>query len=173
MHQPTPGKTIHIEPIIKIKGNDNVVEKFTYLGSTFSKSFVMDDEFNTRFTKVSAGFGWLNRNVWNQKGISEAVKIKLYQAVVLTTLLYGCEMWTTYQWHIKKLNHFHMTCLSEEDSQHHMAKTHPQHWSFNLGFSYQHLNHLDAITASLGWSCCLHLRLPLPEETALQQIISG
>ena len=36
--------------------------------------------------------------------------------------------------------------LSEEDSRHHMAKTHPGHQSFN--FSSQHLHNLDAITAS-------------------------
>ena len=33
------------------------------------------------------------------------------QVVILSTLLYGCETWTTYQHHIKKLNHFHTTYL--------------------------------------------------------------
>ena len=35
----------------------------------------------------------------------------VYKAVVLTTLLYGCEAWTTYGRHIKKLDAFHMRCL--------------------------------------------------------------
>ena len=35
----------------------------------------------------------------------------MYRAVVLTTLLYGCETWTVYQRHARKLNHFHTTCL--------------------------------------------------------------
>ena len=30
---------------------------------------------------------------------------------MLPTLLYGCETWTVYQHHAKKLNHFHTTCL--------------------------------------------------------------
>ena len=112
MHQPAPGKP-YVEPnIIIIKGQWlKVVEKFTYLGITVSKSIVMDDEVNTRLAKVSAAFGQLNRNVWNWRGIFEATKIKVYQAVILTNSLYGCEMWTTYQWHIKKLNHFHTSCL--------------------------------------------------------------
>ena len=111
MHQPALGKP-YVEPYITIKGQRlKVVEKFTYLGSTISKSIVVDDEVNTRLTKVSAAFGRLNRNVGNQRGISEATKIKVYQAVVFTTLVYGCETWTTYQWYIKKLNHFHTTCL--------------------------------------------------------------
>ena len=70
----------------------------------------MDDEVNTRLIKESAAFSRFNKNVWNQRGISEATKIKVHQTVILTTLLYGCETWTTYQWHIKKLNHFHTTC---------------------------------------------------------------
>ena len=66
---------------------------------------------NARLAKASVAFSWLISYAWNRRGISEVTKIKVYRAVILTTLLYGCETWTTYQWHIKKLNHFHMTCL--------------------------------------------------------------
>ncbi len=38
-------------------------------------------------------------------------KIKVYKAAVLTTLLYGCETWTVYQHHSRKLNHFHTTSI--------------------------------------------------------------
>ena len=70
----------------------------------------MDDEVNIRLAKVNVTFGELNRNIWNQRGILEATKIKVYQAIFLTRPLYACETWTTYQRHIKKLNHFHTTC---------------------------------------------------------------
>ena len=73
----------------------------------------MDEEVNIRLAKASAAFDQLNRNVWNRRDISETTKIKVYRAVVLTTPLYGCETWTTYQRHIKKLNHFHTTCLQK------------------------------------------------------------
>ena len=90
MHQPVPGKP-YIEPNIAIKRQQLiVVEKFTYLGSTLS--IIMDDEVNTRLSKGSAAFGRLKRNVWNWRGISEATKIKVYWAVVLTTPLYGWEI---------------------------------------------------------------------------------
>ena len=57
MHQPMPRKT-YVESNITIKGQClKVVEKFTYLGSTLSKSIVMDDEVNTRLIKVSVAFG--------------------------------------------------------------------------------------------------------------------
>ena len=31
--------------------------------------------------------------------------------MVITSLLYACESWTTYSRHLKKLNHFHFNCL--------------------------------------------------------------
>ena len=52
------------------------------LGSILSKSIVIDEEVNTRHAIASAAFGRLNRNVWNQRGIPKATKIKVYQAVV-------------------------------------------------------------------------------------------
>jgi len=49
--------------------------------------------------------------VWDRRGIATETKIKVYKAVVLTTLLYGCESWTVYQRHSRKLNHFRTTIL--------------------------------------------------------------
>ncbi len=83
-----PGKP-YVKANTTIKGQLKVVEKLTYFGSTLLKSIIMDDKVNAKLLANS-----------------EATKIKVYGAVTLTTYLYGCEMWTTYQWHIKKLNHF-------------------------------------------------------------------
>ena len=111
MHQPANGKP-YVEPDITINGQRlNVVDKFTYLGSTLSRSVTIDEEINSRLAKASAAFGRLNKNVWDRRGITTPTKIKVYKAVVLTTLLYGCETWTVYKRHSKKLNHFHTTRL--------------------------------------------------------------
>ena len=86
MHQPVRRK-LYVQTNITIKEQQlKVVEKFTYLGSILSKSIVMDDKVNTRLAKMSAAFGWLNRNVWNWRSILKVTKIKVYQAIVLTTL---------------------------------------------------------------------------------------
>lgn len=111
MHQPAPGKP-YVEPNITINNQQlNVVDKFTYLGSTLSRNVVIDDEVNARLAKASVAFGRLYKNVWDRRVIKTETKIRVYRAVVLTTLLYGCEEWTVYQWHARKLNHFHMTSL--------------------------------------------------------------
>ena len=111
MYQPAPGRP-YTEPNISVNGQRlSVVDKFTYLGSTLSRTVTIDDEVNNRLAKASAAFGRLRKNVWARRGISTETKIKVYKAVVLTTLLYGSESWTVHKRHAKKLNHFHTICL--------------------------------------------------------------
>ena len=90
-HQPASGKT-YTELNITINGQQlNAMDKFTYLGSTLSRNIVIDDEVNARLAKASAAFGRLHKNMWNRKSIFLETKIKVYWAIVLTTLLYGWE----------------------------------------------------------------------------------
>ena len=111
VHQPAPGKP-YSEPTITVNGQKlQVVDKFTYLGSTLSRAVHIDDEVTARAAKASVAFGRLRTNVWERNGIRLDTKLKVYKAVVLPTLLYACETWTVYQRHAKKLNHFHLSCL--------------------------------------------------------------
>ena len=93
---PAPGKP-YKEPIITVKRQRlQMVDKFTYLGSTFSRVVHIDDEVNDRIAKASAAFGQLRGtcSVWDRSGIRFDTKLKVYKAVVLPTLLYACETWT-------------------------------------------------------------------------------
>uniref|UniRef100_A0A671KHN5 Myotubularin-related protein 14-like n=1 Tax=Sinocyclocheilus anshuiensis TaxID=1608454 RepID=A0A671KHN5_9TELE len=111
MHQPAP-KAQYQEPTITVKGQKlQAVDLFTYLGSTFSRAVTIDIEVNCRIAKTSSTFGGLRTNVWDRRGISLATKLKVYRAVVLTTLMYASETWTVYRRHARQLNHFHTTCL--------------------------------------------------------------
>ena len=111
VYQPAPGKP-YMEPTITLKGQRlQVVDKFTYLGSTFSRVVHIDDEVNARTAKASTAFGRLRGSVWDRSGIRLDTKLKVYKAVVLPTLLYVCETWTVYQRNAKRLNHFHTSCL--------------------------------------------------------------
>ena len=71
----------------------------------------IDDEVNARTVKASAIFGRLRGSVWYRNGIRLDTKLKVYRAVVLPTLMYACETWTVYQRYVRKLNHFHTSCL--------------------------------------------------------------
>ena len=113
VHQPAPGKP-YSEPTITVNGQKlQVVDKFTYLGSTLSRTVHIDDEVTARTANASVAFGRLRTNVLERNGIRLDTKLKVYKAVVLPTLLYACETWTVYQRHANKLNHFHLRCLGK------------------------------------------------------------
>ena len=88
-----------------------VVDKFCYLGNVLSSDAGIDDDIGNRLGKAGAAFGRLTKRLWDDHGIRLSTKIAVYRAVVLTTLLYGCETWTLYRCQILKLDQFHMRCL--------------------------------------------------------------
>ena len=109
--QPAPGRPI-IEPCITIDGTQLAnVNTFKYLGSTISSDGSLDHEINARIQKASQALGRLRSKVLQHSGVSLGTKIKVYRAVVLTSLLYGCETWTLYRRHMKQLEQFHQRSL--------------------------------------------------------------
>ena len=111
LFQPAPGKP-YLKPHTTVNGTVlNDVEKFTYLGSTVSRYVNVDEEVTCRIAKASSMFGRLWSNVWDSRGISLATKMKVYWAIMITTLLYASESWTVYSRHARQLNKFHMSCL--------------------------------------------------------------
>ncbi|BHF65234.1 hypothetical protein SprV_0200824400 [Sparganum proliferum] len=100
MHQPPPNSaTPPNAPQISVNGTHlQVVENFPYLGSTLSGNTKIDDEV-------------ANRNLKNRHGLQLSTKLKVYKAVILSTLLCGAETWTVYTKQAHRLNHFHLSCL--------------------------------------------------------------
>ena len=58
--------------------------------------------------KAGAAFGRLTKRLQDDHGIRFSTKIAVYRAVMLTTLLYGCESWTLCRRRILKLDQFHL-----------------------------------------------------------------
>ena len=87
------------------------VHKFTYLGSTMSDSLSLTDELSTRIGKASSTFGRLTDHVWVNRHLSIRTRVRVYEAWVLSILLYGAETWLTYRHQERRLNSFHMRCL--------------------------------------------------------------
>ena len=111
LHQPAPA-TCGTEPSISIDDATlKNVENFTYLDSCLSSDASLDKEIAIRLSKASNSFGRLRSRVWNERDLKEETKIAIYSAVVLSSLLYGCESWTCYCRHHKKLDQFHLRCL--------------------------------------------------------------
>ena len=70
-----------------------------------------DREVDNRLAKSNSAFGRLYKRVWKNKHLKKGTKIRVYRAVVLTTLLYGSESWVTYRRHLRLLERFHQRCL--------------------------------------------------------------
>ncbi|KAK4325144.1 hypothetical protein Pmani_004298 [Petrolisthes manimaculis] len=88
-----------------------VVTNFTYLGSTISSNLSLDVELNSWIGKAATAMARLASRVWDNSMLSINTKVKVYQACVLSTLLYGSEAWTLYSRQERRLNTFHMRCL--------------------------------------------------------------
>ena len=102
MFQPASG-TAYIEPSIYTDGKKlKVVDKFTYLGSTINRFCSLDEQWELSST--------LKDCVWSQRGL-KSTKLEVYNACVLTCLLYSCETWVVCRRHLKHLERFHQSCL--------------------------------------------------------------
>lgn len=107
-----PRGTPYVPPVITVDSVPlQVVDQFTYLGSTISANHSIDAEITNRIAKASSSFGALTSRLWNVRGIKQQTKLAVYHAVVLPTLLYAAESWTYYRRHIRQLDGFHMSCL--------------------------------------------------------------
>ena len=103
-HPPSPSIVIDNTPLAS-------VDHFRYLGSIISCDGSLDKEITSRIGKASQALGRLRNRVLNHHNIRLSTKLKVYNAVVLPSLLYGCETWTLYRRHVKKLEYFHMRAL--------------------------------------------------------------
>ena len=100
------------EPQIHI--GDTVLENvdtFTYLGSAVSHKLHLETELSRRIGKASSTMARLSKRVWENRLLTTRTKMKVYNACVLSTLLYGSECWPMYAQQEAKYNSFHMRCL--------------------------------------------------------------
>lgn len=106
------GQDVSEAPIINIGDYTlQVVEQFTYLGSTVTSNLSLDPELNKRIGKAAAAMSKLTKRVWENNKLTTVTKVAVYRACVLSTLLYGSESWTTYSRQEHRLNSFHLRCL--------------------------------------------------------------
>lgn len=87
------------------------VDHFPYLGSLLSSKATIDDEIHHRLSCTSAAYSRLKKRVFENRDLQSKTKILVYKAILLPTLLYGSETWTTYSRHLKSLEAFHQRHL--------------------------------------------------------------
>ena len=92
---------------ITVSGNTvETVNEFCYLGSIIQDDSSCDKDIRARLGKANGVFGRLT-NIWRDNGLSLRTKIRLYEALVLSTLLYGAKTWSMSVSNTKKLEPAH------------------------------------------------------------------
>ena len=86
-----------------------VVHQFAYLGSTISDNLSLDAEINKR--NCYDPTGRLTTRVWENQKLTTSTKVAVYNACIVSTLLYGSKTWATYSKQKCKLSSFHLRCL--------------------------------------------------------------
>ena len=92
-------------------GEIEMVDHFTYLGSTLSRDGDVMEDVKCRIVKASRAFGCLRGSVFNNPILSLTTKRMVYRAIVLSVLLYGAETWTLKAEHVRRLNTFYNHCV--------------------------------------------------------------
>ena len=77
-----------------------VADNFKYLGSVISNDGSLDNEIASRINKANQALGRLRYRLLNHHNVTLDTKLKVYRAVVLSSLLYDCEAWTVYRQHL-------------------------------------------------------------------------
>ena len=100
-------------PTFSISGNQlNNSEDFSFLGSNLSFSGDLTNEIQRRINSASSGFGRPSKRVFDNQNHMIHTKIVVYDAVVISTMLYGCETWVPYRRRIKLLEFFFTSDVS-------------------------------------------------------------
>ena len=86
------------------------VSKFKYLESVLHQSGSSESNIRERIARASHAFGMLCK-IFKNRSLSIATKRAVYKAVVLSTLLYGSETWTTKCSLTRILESFHNRCI--------------------------------------------------------------
>ena len=88
-----------------------VADHFTHFGSILSSNLSLDSEIDKRIAKAASVMARLNKRVWSNNHLTSNTKLQVYQACVVSTLIYGSESWTTYERQENSLESFHLCCL--------------------------------------------------------------
>ena len=101
---PAPGITIDNYEL-------DVVHQFTYLGFTITANLSLDTEIDKRIGKAATTLARLKSRVWTNSMLTVKTKMAVYNACVLSTLLYDSETWTTCARQEKRLDTFYLRSI--------------------------------------------------------------
>src|ERR1700733_10957459 len=96
---------------LSVNGNQlEQVESFVYLGGNISAHGGSDKDVERRIG-LARGIWQTLGKIWNSKELSRNTKIRMYETLVLSALMYNSETWTLKEKQKQRLRVFEMACL--------------------------------------------------------------
>ncbi|VDP51791.1 unnamed protein product [Schistosoma margrebowiei] len=96
---------------ITLDGDLEDVKTFTYLGDIIDEHGGSDVYVKARIVKARATCLQI-KNIWNSKQLSTNTKVRIFNTIIRTVLLYGAETWRSTKAIIQKIQAFINSCLS-------------------------------------------------------------
>ena len=109
--QPAPKTSLPVFNISIGEAHLEQVDHFPYLGGILSSNCTAEKDVDHRIGAAYSAFGKLYKRVFKKKDLNRTSKLMVYQAVVISTLLYGCEAWALFQKDLQKLEQLHQRKL--------------------------------------------------------------
>ena len=98
-------------PVELDSGSTDIVQDFTYLGSNITSDGEAKNEVKIRISKAARAFGCLQKSIFQDHRLSVETKRRVYEAAVLSVLLYGAETWSIKAESVRRLSGFHNRCI--------------------------------------------------------------
>ena len=89
--------------------NSLKTQKIVFTWAQISFSGDITNEIQSRINLASSAFGRLSECVFGNQNLTILAKIVVYNAVIISTILYGCLTWDQYRRHIRLLDSFHIS----------------------------------------------------------------
>ena len=87
------------------------VDAFKCLGGGMGSAAGLGGGVLCRISRAGRAFGRLRTRVWHGRGVSIETRLGVCRAVVLPSLLCGCETWPCCRRHARRLDRFRLRCL--------------------------------------------------------------
>jgi hypothetical protein len=88
-----------------------IVSEFPYLGDMMARDGSDGCAVDSRIAAAGKAFGALRKCVFSSTSVNFAAKRAVFESIILSILLYGCEGWSLTERHRQQLRVFHAQCL--------------------------------------------------------------
>ena len=115
MYIPAPGQAPTENDTANIEIDKNhyfsFCDNFKYLGTTFTPDLNDSKDIKKQIDQAQRAYYALNKNVLRNNKIPIKLRLRIYNAIVINLLLWGCESWAIKEEDHRKLEVCHHRCL--------------------------------------------------------------